>query len=96
VPITIGYKSISGPHPAGSVANSRDPQHPFCFVESMYGVGQWLSPHRIADVRDVIWRNKHEGPLYLCSANRLQSTLKLHAEQEAALAEAAEIEFTYY
>ena len=42
VPITTGYKAISALYPAGAVANSRDPQYPFCFVESAYGVGQWF------------------------------------------------------
>lgn len=96
VPITTGYKAISVLYPAGSVANSRDPQYPFCFVESAYGVGQWLSPHRVPDVRDVIWRYRHEGPWYLCTTNTSHNSLKLHPEQEAALAELPETELTYY
>jgi CRISPR-associated protein Csy2 len=96
VPITAGYKAISALHDAGAVANSRDPQYPFCFVESAYGVGQWLSPHRVPDVRDVIWRYRQQGPWYLCTTNTPQNTLKLHPEQDAALAELIENEITYF
>ena len=96
VPITTGYKAISALYPAGAVANSRDPQYPFCFVESAYGVGQWLSPHRVPDLRDVIWRYRQQGPWYLCTTNTAQNTLKLHPEQEAALAEFTETELTYF
>lgn len=96
VPITTGYKAISTLHYAGAVANSRDPQYPFCFVESAYGVGQWLSPHRVPDVRDVIWRYRQQRPWYLCTTNTTQNTLKLHPEQEAALAEITETELTYF
>ncbi|MEE2025485.1 type I-F CRISPR-associated protein Csy2 [Alkalimonas mucilaginosa] len=96
VPITTGYKAISPLYPAGAVANSRDPQYPFCFVESAYGVGLWLSPHRVPDVRDVIWRYRQQGPWYLCATNTSQNALKLHPEQEAALAELPETELTYY
>lgn len=96
VPITTGYKAISVLHDAGAVANSRDPQYPFCFVESAYGVGQWLSPHRVPDVRDVVWRYRQQGPWYLCTTNTTQNTLKLHPEQDAALAEITETELTYF
>lgn len=96
VPITTGYKAISALHPAGTVANSRDPQYPFCFVESAYGVGQWLSPHRVPVLRDVIWRYQQHGPWYLCTTNTSKNALKLHPEQEAALAELAETEITFY
>ncbi|MBT1062643.1 type I-F CRISPR-associated protein Csy2 [Bowmanella sp. Y26] len=96
VPITTGYKAISALHPAGSVANSRDPQYPFCFVESAYGVGQWLSPHRVYDVRDVIWRYRQQGPWYLCTTNTAKKPLNLHPEQEVALAEMTESELNYF
>lgn len=95
VPITIGFKAISELHAAGMVANSRDAQYPFCFVESVYGVGQWLSPHRVANVSDVIWRYHQQGPWYLCSTNAVQHSLQLHPEQEAALTEFEETELTF-
>jgi CRISPR-associated protein Csy2 len=96
VPITTGYKAISPLYPAGVVVNSRDPQYPFCFVESVYGVGQWLSPHRVPDIRDVIWRYRQQGPWYLCTTDTAKNILKLHPEQEAALAEITETEFNYF
>ena len=39
VPLMTGYKAISTLYEAGQVANTRDPQIPFRFVESAYGVG---------------------------------------------------------
>jgi CRISPR-associated protein Csy2 len=96
VPITTGYKAISALHAAGTVTNSRDSQYPFCFVESVYGVGQWISPHRATHVRDVIWRHKHQGPWYLCTTNTVERTLQLHPEQEAALTESTETELSYF
>ncbi|MDP1775646.1 MAG: type I-F CRISPR-associated protein Csy2, partial [Moraxellaceae bacterium] len=69
VPITTGYKAISALHSSGAVANARDPQYPFRFVEAAYGVGQWLSPHRVPELRDVIWRYRQQGPWYLCATN---------------------------
>lgn len=96
VPITTGYRAISELHSAGSVANSRDPQYPFCFVEPVYGIGQWLSPHRVADVRDVIWRYQQQGSWYLCSTNTDQPCLELHPDQEAAISETQETELTFY
>ncbi len=96
VPITTGYKAISALHAAGSVSNSRDPQYPFCFVESVYGVGQWISPHRVTHVRDVIWHHQHQGPWYLCTTSTVERTLQLHPEQEAALTESTETELSYF
>ena len=66
VPLMTGYKAISTLYEAGQVANTRDPQIPFRFVESAYGVGQWLSPHRVKDIQQIFWRYHHEGDWYLC------------------------------
>ncbi|WP_028300236.1 type I-F CRISPR-associated protein Csy2 [Oceanospirillum beijerinckii] len=66
VPITTGYKGISQLYEPGEVANTRDPDTPFRFVESVYGVGQWLSPHRIKDPEQLIWRYQQQDDWYLC------------------------------
>lgn len=67
VPITIGYRAISELYDAGIVANTRDPSVPFCFTEAVYSIGEWLSPHRINDLRQVIWRYAQpEQGWYLC------------------------------
>lgn len=55
VPIPVGYGALSELHPAGSVANARDDSTPFRFVESVYSLGEWRSPHRLHDVLDLLW-----------------------------------------
>ncbi len=66
VPITVGYRAISDLYAPGSVSHSRDPETPFCFVESIYSIGQWLSPHRVTDFEQILWRHCHQDDLYLC------------------------------
>ena len=55
VPIPVGYGALGPMQAAGSVANARDGQTPLRFVESLYSIGQWLSPHRLRDVDDLLW-----------------------------------------
>lgn len=55
VPIPVGYAALSELYPPGIVANARDPSTPFRFVESLYSIGQWLSPHRLGSWRDLLW-----------------------------------------
>lgn len=55
VPIPVGYGALSPLQEAGTVANARDGQTPLRFVESLYSIGQWLSPHRLRDVDDLLW-----------------------------------------
>ena len=50
---------------AGEVDNARDPTVPFCFVEAIYGIGEWLSPHRLESLEEVLWRYKYEDGYYL-------------------------------
>lgn len=66
VPITTGFKAISPLYEPGEVANTRDPGVPFRFVESVYSVGQWLSPHRIRDINSIFWRYHQQDDWYLC------------------------------
>lgn len=68
VPIPVGFASLSNVHPAGTVAGARDPGVPFCFVESVYSIGQWISPHRLDDVKDLLWEPIHDPAtgLYRC------------------------------
>ncbi len=66
VPIALGFKAISPLYEKGEVARSRDPSIPFRFVESVYGIGEWISPHRIRDLKDIFWRYRAEGEWYLC------------------------------
>ncbi|MGH8054829.1 MAG: type I-F CRISPR-associated protein Csy2 [Stenotrophomonas sp.] len=55
VPIPVGYGALGELHSAGSVANTRDAHTPFRFVESLYSVGQWISPHRLHCVESLLW-----------------------------------------
>lgn len=61
VPIPVGYATLSGPHAPGSVANARDPRIPFSFVESLYSLGEWLSPHRLHSPQQLLWYAEHDA-----------------------------------
>nr|WP_298250419.1 type I-F CRISPR-associated protein Csy2 [uncultured Halomonas sp.] len=55
VPLPIGYGALTKVFKPGEVANARDDSTPFCFVESLYSVGQWRSPHHLESPRDLLW-----------------------------------------
>lgn len=61
VPIPVGYAALSALHPAGSVANARDAHTPFRFVETLWSMGQWVSPHRLKSLDDLLWYAGTEG-----------------------------------
>lgn len=68
VPIPVGYGAISQVHPAGTVKNARDARTDFRFVESLYSVGQWISPHRLGSFRELLWyaHSDVDAGLYRC------------------------------
>lgn len=67
VPIPVGYAALSGLYPGGQVANARDESTPFRFVEGVYSIGQWIGPHRLQSVQDLLWWGEsHEEGLYRC------------------------------
>jgi CRISPR-associated protein Csy2 len=68
VPLAVGYRGISPVYAPGQVARSRDPEIPFRFVETVYSVGEWLSPHRVDRLNTLIWRFQAEPEKgrYLC------------------------------
>ncbi len=68
VPIPVGFAALSELHAPGTVAGARDPNVPFRFVESVYSMGQWISPHRLTDVSDLLWEPFHDpaSGLYRC------------------------------
>ncbi|MGB0956118.1 MAG: type I-F CRISPR-associated protein Csy2 [Panacagrimonas sp.] len=68
VPVPVGYTAISPTYAPGEVRNARDQNTPFQFVESLIGIGQWLSPHRIQDLSHMLWYPEHdaEAGTYLC------------------------------
>lgn len=55
VPIPVGYAALSPRHAAGTVANARDMAAPLRFVESVYSLGEWISPHRLQEVDQLLW-----------------------------------------
>ncbi|HGG61130.1 MAG TPA: type I-F CRISPR-associated protein Csy2 [Gammaproteobacteria bacterium] len=69
VPLPVGYGALSETLEPGEVGNARDSQTPFRFVESLYSLGQWLSPHRIGDPGNLMWRqySDEDNGLYLCA-----------------------------
>jgi CRISPR-associated protein, Csy2 family len=55
VPIPVGFGALSGLLPAGEVQSARDRDTPFRFVESLYSIGQWVSPHRLDNAEQLLW-----------------------------------------
>lgn len=68
VPIPVGYGALGGVHNAGSIANARDSSTPFRFVESLYSIGEWISPHRLQSARQLLWYadSRPDDDLYRC------------------------------
>ncbi|MBT2785777.1 MULTISPECIES: type I-F CRISPR-associated protein Csy2 [unclassified Halomonas] len=66
VPIPVGYGKISDLFNPGEVANARDNKTKFRFVESLYSIGEWVSPHRMKQPEDLLWYvdNDEEAGLY--------------------------------
>lgn len=65
VPLMVGYQAISKPYKKGVVENARDPEYPFCFTEAIYGIGEWLSPHRMDNITNIIWNYGYDNDKYL-------------------------------
>ena len=68
VPIPVGYAALTAPHPAGSVRNARDTSVPLRFVESVYSLGEWISPHRLQSLQQLLWHPEADQAqgLYRC------------------------------
>lgn len=76
VPLPIGYAGISPLYSPGKVENARDNTTPFRFVESLYSLGQWVSPHRLEHLQQLLWYPDAdtENGIYRC-INRYSETL---------------------
>ncbi|VCU67960.1 CRISPR-associated protein Csy2 [Pigmentiphaga humi] len=68
VPMPVGYSKLSELQPAGSVRHARDARTRFRFVESVYSVGEWIGPHRLDAIEDMLWYadTDADGGLYRC------------------------------
>ncbi len=68
VPVATGFQGISA---LGSAKNQRDPDTPHRFAESIVTLGEFVMPHRIQSLDDMLWRYHIdlENNLYLCQQN---------------------------
>ena len=68
VPMPVGFAPLTKLQPPGAVTGARDIRVPFQFVESVYSIGQWISPHRLGSIEQLIWRPMHDEAtgLYRC------------------------------
>lgn len=76
VPIPVGYVSLTGqPHAPGEVVNARDASTPLAFVESVYSLGQWVSPHHLHHVEALLWHAETDAAkgLYRCRSGYVPS-----------------------
>lgn len=70
VPIPVGYAALtSQAHAPGTVRNARDATVPMRFVESVYSLGEWISPHRLTHLGQLLWHAEADAErgLYRCS-----------------------------
>jgi len=76
IPLPVGYAALSPLYPPGAVRNARDNQTPFRFVEGLYSLGAWISPHRMTTLKQLLWRldADPEAGLYRC-INHYSDTL---------------------
>lgn len=75
VPIPVGYAAISPLYAPGEVRNARDPSVPFRFVESIFSIGEWVSPHRVENICHLLWRHQVDPDrgLYRCTTPHFAS-----------------------
>lgn len=72
VPIPVGFAALSDLQAPGTVKGARDTNTPFRFVETVWSMGQWISPHRLKNLDDLVWFTDHdpahptEHGLYRC------------------------------
>lgn len=69
VPIPVGYGALQAQALApGTVPRARDGRVPFRLVESLYSLGQWISPHRLQRANDLLWHPRADPGvgLYRC------------------------------
>ena len=83
VPLPIGYAGISPLYVPGEVENARDAATPFRFVESLYSLGEWVSPHRLNDLSQLLWTQETDAAngIYRC-INRYSESLANFKEQQ--------------
>ncbi len=68
VPIATGFHGISN---LGKAENARDMTTPHRFAESVVTLGEFVMPHRIKNLDEILWQYSAdvENNLYLCKNN---------------------------
>lgn len=61
VPVPVGYSSLSALYPPGHVEHARDTETPFRFVETVWSLGEWISPHRLTSIESLVWAANMSG-----------------------------------
>lgn len=82
VPLSVGFAALSPLYEAGEVHGTRDAVTPFCFVEGVTTIGQWISPHRLPRLEHMLWHPEADTDkgLYLCR----NAYAQLHEEESYA------------
>jgi len=83
VPLPAGYAALSPTYAPGEVRNARDAETPFRFVESVYTLGQWLSPHRVQSLDDILWHHRADPAVGLYRCTNGYSTQQTQAQGNA-------------
>ena len=68
VPLPIGYSVLSPIYANAEVQNTRDGTTPFGFAESLYSLGEWISPNRVENLDQLLWHTESqpENGIYCC------------------------------
>jgi CRISPR-associated protein Csy2 len=68
VPLPIGYAALTEAYEPGQVKGARDGDTPFRFVECLYSLGEWVSPHRMRSIDQMLWRHEADTDkgIYRC------------------------------
>lgn len=65
VPMPIGYQGISELFEPGMMENTRNPEYPSQYVETIYSLGKWVFPHRINNLQNAFWHYSHDSNNHL-------------------------------
>ena len=73
IPIATGFQGITE---LGTAENQRDPDTSHRFAESIVTLGEFVMPHRITDLDNILWHYHadFENNLYLCQQNKHVNT----------------------
>ena len=79
VPIPVGYGALSDIYEPGQVARARDSTTPFRFVETLYSIGEWVSPHRLNRIEDLFWKAEADPDVGLYQCKNAYGERRLNA-----------------